>query len=83
MRANEQLTAIWVPLAQVRFGRRRARSVSAATVERYRQWLEQGREAPPVDSSDTVTSSWCGTVATASPPPSPPGTWTSRRWCAG
>ena len=48
MRANEQLTAIWVPLAQVRVSPRRARSVSAATVERYRQWLEQGREAPPV-----------------------------------
>jgi hypothetical protein len=48
MRANEQLTEIWVPLAQVRVGQRRARSVSAATVERYRQWLEQGREAPLV-----------------------------------
>jgi hypothetical protein len=38
----------WVPLAQVRLGERRARSLSAATVERYRQWLEQGREAPAV-----------------------------------
>ena len=47
MRAK-QTAAIWVPLAQVRVGERRARSLSAATVERYRQWLEQGREAPPV-----------------------------------
>jgi hypothetical protein len=70
---------IWVPLAQVRLGERRARSLSAATVERYRQWLEQGREARPYDSFATATSSWCETAATASPPV----TWTSRRWCAG
>ena len=37
----------WVPVAQVRF-RPRRRGVSASTVERYRQWLEQGRQAPPV-----------------------------------
>ena len=46
MRAKQQQTAeIWVPLAHVHF---RARSLSAATVERYRQWLEQGLEAPAV-----------------------------------
>jgi hypothetical protein len=39
---------VWVPLAQVRISERRRRSVSQATVERYRQWLELGREAPPV-----------------------------------
>ena len=37
----------WVPVAQVRF-RPRRRGLSASTVERYRQWLEQGRQAPPV-----------------------------------
>ena len=35
-------------LAQVRISERRRRSINRATVERYRQWLEQGREAPPV-----------------------------------
>ena len=47
MRAKQQ-AAIWVPLVRVRVGERRARSLSPATVERYRQWLELGREAPPV-----------------------------------
>src|SRR5262245_64133114 len=47
MRAK-QTAEIWVPLAQVRVSQRRARSLSEATVERYRQWLEQGREAPAV-----------------------------------
>ena len=46
---NTRLTpTIWVPLAQVRISERRRRSISQATVERYRQWLELGREAPPV-----------------------------------
>jgi hypothetical protein len=46
---NKRLTpTIWVPLAQVRISERRRRSISQATVERYRQWLEQGREAPAV-----------------------------------
>ena len=39
---------IWVPLAQIRISTRRRRGLSSATVERYREWLEQGREAPPV-----------------------------------
>jgi hypothetical protein len=38
----------WVPLAQVRIAERRRRSLSAATVERYRERLEQGDQAPPV-----------------------------------
>jgi ParB-like nuclease domain len=38
----------WIPLAQVQISERHARSLSVATIERYRQWLEQGREAPPV-----------------------------------
>ena len=38
----------WVPLAQVRVAERRRRRLSASTVERYREWLEQGRDAPPV-----------------------------------
>ena len=49
MHQNQSRTAtVWVPLDQVRIGERRRRSISRATVERYRQWLEQGREAPPV-----------------------------------
>ena len=39
---------IWAPLAEIRISDRTARKLSAATVERYRVWLEQGREAPPV-----------------------------------
>jgi hypothetical protein len=49
MSKNERNTAtIWAPLAQVRMSERRWRSINNATVERYRQWLEQGREAPAV-----------------------------------
>ncbi len=39
---------LWVPLAEIRLSERRRRGVDASTVERYREWLEQGREAPPV-----------------------------------
>ena len=39
---------IWAPLGDLRVSDRRARGVSAAKVERYREWLEQGRVAPPV-----------------------------------
>jgi hypothetical protein len=39
---------IWAPLAHVRISKRRRRSINKATVELYRQWLEQGRHAPPV-----------------------------------
>ena len=39
---------ITVPLDQIRISERRRRGLSVSTVERYRQWLEQGREAPPV-----------------------------------
>src|SRR5256885_17058964 len=48
MKSTSATTPIWVPLAQVRISERRARGISAPIVERYRQWLEQGREAPPV-----------------------------------
>jgi hypothetical protein len=49
MSKNESFTTtIWAPLVQIRIGDRRHRSISQATVERYREWLEQGREAPPV-----------------------------------
>jgi ParB-like chromosome segregation protein Spo0J len=49
MREDERRdAAIWVPLAQIRISERRRRAISEATVERYRDWLEQGREAPPV-----------------------------------
>ena len=39
---------IWVSLDEIRVSERRRRSVDRSTVERYRQWLEQGRDAPPV-----------------------------------
>jgi hypothetical protein len=39
---------ICIPLDQVRISERRRRSINQATVDRYRRWLEQGREAPPV-----------------------------------
>ena len=42
------MNTIWAPLAEIRISERAARTLSRATVERYRQWLEQGREAPPV-----------------------------------
>ena len=45
---NRNTATIWAPLAEVRISERRRRSINQATVERYRQWLEQGREAPPV-----------------------------------
>ena len=49
MRKNERCPAtIWVELDRIRVSERRRRSINRATVERYRRWLEQGREAPPV-----------------------------------
>ncbi len=47
MRRNHTST-IWAPLAEIHLSERSARSLSSATVERYREWLEQGREAPPI-----------------------------------
>ena len=42
------MNTIWAPLAEIRISKRAARTLSRSTVERYRHWLEQGREAPPV-----------------------------------
>jgi hypothetical protein len=39
---------ICVSLVDVRISERHRRSINASKVEQYRQWLEQGREAPPV-----------------------------------
>lgn len=47
MRRYETST-IWAPLAEIRMSERSARSLSAATVEQYRGWLEDGRETPPI-----------------------------------
>jgi hypothetical protein len=47
MRRNDTLT-IWAPLAEIAMSGRTHRSLSAATVERYRSWLEHGREAPAI-----------------------------------
>jgi hypothetical protein len=46
MRKHTQ--TIWARLDAVRVSGRRARAVNAAKVARYRDWLEQGRVAPPV-----------------------------------
>ena len=47
MRRNDPQT-IWAPLAEIAISERALHSLSATTVERYRSWLEQGREAPAV-----------------------------------
>jgi hypothetical protein len=39
---------IWASLDEIRIGERTVSRLSASTVELYRRWLEQGREAPPV-----------------------------------
>ena len=46
MRTNT--ATIWAPLTEIRISDRSLRSLSVATVEQYRAWLEQGREAPPI-----------------------------------
>jgi hypothetical protein len=40
--------AIWTPLAEIAISERTLRRLSATTIERYRGWLEQGREAPAI-----------------------------------
>jgi hypothetical protein len=47
MRTNDTQT-IWAPLAEIAMSDRARRSLSAATIERYRGWLEQGRDAPAI-----------------------------------
>ena len=47
MRTNDPQT-IWAPLAEIAMSERAHRSLSAATIERYRGWLEQGRDAPAI-----------------------------------
>ena len=42
------MATIWAPLAHIRISTRGRRSISAAKVEQFRQWLEQGRDPPPV-----------------------------------
>ena len=39
---------IWARLDDVRLSDRRARCINVAKVARYREWLEEGRIAPPV-----------------------------------
>ena len=48
MRAHRQPASTWVLLADVRMSERRRQGLSARKVELYRQWLENGRHAPPV-----------------------------------
>ena len=47
MRGNHTQT-IWAPLAEIAISERTLRSLSETTVERYRGWLERGREAPAI-----------------------------------
>lgn len=48
MGENNRRASTWVLLADVRISKRRRRSIRPQTVERYRRWLEEGREPPPV-----------------------------------
>jgi hypothetical protein len=48
MRKREHRASTWVLLADVRMSNRRRQSLSVQKVELYRQWLDEGREAPPV-----------------------------------
>jgi hypothetical protein len=48
-RAHRGRTAVvWVPIDEIRISARRRRCINRATVDQYRLWLEDGREAPPV-----------------------------------
>ena len=47
MRRNDTHT-VWAPLAEIAMSERARRSLSETTIERYRGWLEQGREAPAI-----------------------------------
>jgi len=76
---NRNTATIWAPLAEVRISERRRRSINQATVERYRQWLEQGREAPPVRLAREETPTSFVMVATESLRPWPQDTLSSRR----
>ena len=48
MLTNRNASPIWAPLAEIHISERALRGLSASTVEQYRGWLEQGREAPPI-----------------------------------
>jgi hypothetical protein len=68
------MNTIWAPLAEIRISEKAARTLSRATVERYRQWLEQGarhrRSAWPASAKPSSFA----TAGTASLPRSRPGT---------
>jgi hypothetical protein len=48
MREYRHRASTWVRLADVRMSERRRQGLSARKVGLYRQWLEDGRHAPPV-----------------------------------
>ena len=48
MREKGNPASAWILLADVRMSERRRQGLSARKVELYRQWLEDGRQAPPV-----------------------------------
>ena len=48
MREYAHPASTWILLADVRISERRRQGLSARKVELYRQWLENGRHAPPV-----------------------------------
>ena len=70
---------IWAPLAQIRISQRRRHNINEATVECYRQWLEQGREARPVRLARQGDMYVVRDAATASLPRWLQGTPSSRR----
>jgi hypothetical protein len=47
-RLRRRPATIWVPLAEVQISNRSRRNIDQPTVERYRRWLEQGLDPPPV-----------------------------------
>ena len=48
MREYAHPASTWILLADVRISERRRQGLNARKVELYRQWLENGRQAPPV-----------------------------------
>jgi hypothetical protein len=83
VREYRHWASTWVLLADVRMSERRRQGLSARKVELYRQWLENGRHAPPVRLARDGSGGFVVRAAvTAWPRLSPRVTSASRRSCA-
>ena len=80
MRTNDTQT-VWAPLAEIAISERTLRSLSAATVERYRAWLEQAARRPRSTLRRQATSRSCATADTESRPRSRQDVASSRPRC--